>query len=224
MIFRTNKTLLKIFIVSLVVYIFSCFGAFDWLSATVARSLYDMLGYTNKWSHSYGPLWFVGTVNDISSLGSREIVLLFSIFIYFYLWFSRSKSDAKNFLFTVGFGIILILITKSITSKQEDLNLNAVLTESLSNFPSGHAFISTVLYFSTAQQLSSVKKNYRANKFLFVSASLIITLIGICRIMGNYHTVTEVIAGWSLGLCWYTFAQLFLRIDHRNIMKKKRLN
>ena len=224
MIFKTNKTLIILFVSGFVVYFISCFGAFDWLSAIVARSLYDMLGYTNKWSHSYGPSWFVGTVNDISSLGSREIVLLFSIFIYFYLWFSRSKSDAKNFLFTVGLGIILILITKSITSKQEDLNLNAVLTESLSNFPSGHAYISTVMYLSAARYLSSRKKSELANKYIFVSASLIIALIGISRIMGNYHTVTEVIAGWSLGLCWYTFAQLFLRIDHRNILKKKRLN
>ena len=220
MIFRTNKILIKIFVLSLIVYLLSCFGAFDWLSAIVAKSLYNSLGYTNKWSHSYGPSWLVGTMGDISSLGSREIVLLFTVFLYFYLKLSRSKNSANNFLFTVGFGIVLILIVKATTSKQDALTFHSVLVESLSNFPSGHTFISTVMYLSAARYLSSKTKNDVANKYLFISASVIIALIGISRFMGNSHTVTEVIAGWSLGLCWYSFAQLYLT-SHNLITAKE---
>ena len=216
----TNKTLVKIFVSSLVVYLLSCFGAFDWLSAIVAKSLYNTFGYTNKWSRSYGSTWFVGTMNDISSLGSREIVLLFTLFLYFYLMLSRSSKSANNFLFTVGFGILLILIVKATTSKQDELNLHSVLVESLSNFPSGHTFISTVMYLSAARYLSSKTKNLNANKYLFISASIVIALIGISRFLGNSHTVTEVIAGWSLGLCWYSFAQLYLSSHHLSTVKK----
>jgi len=57
------------------------------------------------------------------------------------------------------------------------------------------------------------------NKFLFISAAIIIALVGISRFVGSGHTITEVIAGWSLGLCWYTFAQMFLAIDHKSFMK-----
>jgi undecaprenyl-diphosphatase len=220
MIFATNKKLLIIFASSLIVYLLSCFGLFDGISAIVAESLYNMLGYTNKWSHSYGPRWFVGSIGDISALGSRELVLIFSVFMYFYLSITRTKTEAKYFLFTVGVGIILILVTKSITSKQEDLSLNSLLTESLSNFPSGHTFIATVLYLAIAKYLISDKKILRANKYLFTSAMIIILMVGISRFIGGGHTVTEVIAGWSLGLCWYTFAQLFLRIDHKTVFNK----
>ena len=218
MILRSNKTLLIIFTSSLIVYLLSCFGLFDGLSEFVAKSLYNALGYTNKWSHSYGPPWFVGMIGDISSLGSRELVLIFSTFMYFYLSLTRGKSDARNFIFTVGLGIILILVTKSITSTIAEINFNTIFTESLSNFPNGHTFIATVMYLSMARYLSSHRKSELVNKYLFVSAAIIIALVGISRFVGAGHTVTEVIAGWSLGLCWYTFAQLFLRLDHKKII------
>ncbi len=108
---------------------------------------------------------------DISALGSRELVLLFSLIMYFYLKISRGKSDANKFIFTIGLGIIVILVTKSITSKHEDLNFSSILFETLSNFPSGHTFIATVLYFTIAQHLTSKKNSSATNRYLFISAS-----------------------------------------------------
>lgn len=220
MFLRKNKTFLIIFVSSLTIYLLSCFGVFDGLSEFISKSLYDTLGYTNRWSKSYGPTWFVGMNNNISSLGSRELVLIFSTMMYFYLYFSRGRTDANKFAFTVGTGIVFILITKSITSKQEELTLHSVLVETLSNFPSGHTFIATVLYFSIAQNFNSRSKSTLVNKYFFVSAAIIIALVGVSRFIDNGHTVTEVIAGWSLGLCWYIFAQIFLRIEHKNIFNK----
>ena len=220
MFFRTNKTLIIVFTISLIVYLLSCFGAFDGLSAFISKSLYNALGYTNKWSHSYGPPWFIGMINDISSLGSRELVLIISTFMYFYLRMIKGKTDAGKFIFTVGLGIVLILVTKTITSNHAEINFNTILTETLSNFPSGHTFIATVMYLSMARHLSTQRKYEPVNKFLFISSAIIIALVGISRFVGSGHTVTEVIAGWSLGLCWYTFAQLFLAIDHKTIFNK----
>jgi undecaprenyl-diphosphatase len=216
----TNKKLIIVFAVSLFVYLLSCFGVFDGLSAVVFKILYNVLGYTNKWSYSFGPQWFVNMLGDISALGSRELVLIFSSFIFFYLSKTRNRSEANNFIFTVGVGIIFILTTKSITSTHENLNLTSVLTESLSNFPSGHTFIATVMYLSMAKYLSSDKKSKDVNQYLFKSAIVIIILVGFSRFIGSGHTVTEVIAGWSLGLCWYTFAQIFLSLDHKTLSKK----
>ena len=220
MILRTNKTLLVLFTLSLLMYLLSCFGVFDSLSASFSKFLYNSLGYTNRWSKSFGPIWFVRMNGDISALGSRELVLLFSVIMYFYLKITRGKSDANKFLFTIGIGIILILVTKSITSKHDDLNLNSILIETLSNFPSGHTFIATVLYLTIAQHLTSKKNSGATNRYLFIAASLIICLVGVSRFMGNGHTVTEVIAGWSLGLSWFTFAQMFLNIDHKKVFSK----
>lgn len=220
MFLKSNKNLIIIFALSFIVYLLSCFGLFDGISAIVRIVLYNALGYTNKWSHSFGPPWFVGMLNNISSLGSRELVLILSAFIYFYLKLSRGNKEAKNYLFTVGIGIIFILVVKSITSNLAEINFNTILTETLSNFPSGHTFIATVMYLAIAKYLSSRKKSVDVNKYLYVSASFIILLVGISRFIGSGHTVTEVIAGWSLGLCWFTFAQMFLRLNHKTVFNK----
>lgn len=203
------------------VYILSCFGLFDGISEFTAKSLYNLLGYTNRWSKAYGPEWFVTTKNNISALGSREIILIFTTFFYFYFSISRSKKEANNFLFTVGLGIIVILVTKTITSKLDEITFNTLLTESLSNFPSGHTYIATVLYFSIALNLTATKKSFLTNKFLYLSASIIVVFVGISRFIGNGHTVTEVIAGWTYGLTWFTFAQMFLKTDSKTILSNR---
>lgn len=219
MFLRTNKKFLLIFFSSLFVYLLSCFGVFDGLSEIVSHSLYNALGYTNKWSHSYGPPWFLGMINDISSLGSRELVLIFSAFVYFYLSITKGKSEARKYIFTVGLGIVLILTIKSITSSHTEITFNTILTETLSNFPSGHTFIATVMYLAIAKYFSSSRNSKQANRYLFISASIIIALVGISRFIGSGHTVTEVIAGWALGLCWYTFAQMFLSLNKISFAK-----
>ncbi len=131
----------------------------------------------------------------------------------------KGRSDAGKFIFTVALGIVLILVTKTITSNHAEINFNTILTETLSNFPSGHTFIATVMYLAMARYLNTHRKYEPVNKFLFISAAIIIALVGISRFVGAGHTITEVIAGWSLGLCWYTFAQMFLAIDHKSFMK-----
>lgn len=205
----------------MLVFLLSCFGIFDGLSEIAAHTLYNALGYTNKWSFSYGPQWFVNMFGDISALGSRELVLIISTFMFFYLKMIRGSKAAYNFLFTVGLGIVLIIVTKSITSKHEELYLKSILVESLSNFPSGHTFIATVLYFSVAKNLCTKIKYEQVNRYLFLSAAIVVATVGISRIFGSGHTVTEVIAGWSFGLAWYAFAQLFLAADHKTIFIKK---
>ena len=220
MFLKSNKNLITIFASSFIIYLLSCVGLFDGLSALVSKSLYNALGYTNKWTHSFGPSWFIGMLTDISSLGSRELVLILSTFIYFYLKLSRGKTEAKKYLFTVGIGIVLILVVKSITSNLAEINFNTILTETLSSFPSGHTFIATVMYLAIAKYLSSRKKSDDVNKYLYISAFFIILLVGISRFMGSWHTVTEVIAGWSLGLCWFSFAQIFLRLNHKTVFNK----
>jgi len=140
--------------------------------------------------------------------------------MFFFIKIIRGEKAAKNFLFTVGVGIFIILSVKSITSKLDELTFKSLLVESLSNFPSGHTFIATVLYLAIARYLSTHRKYEPVNKFLFISAAIIIALVGISRFVGSGHTITEVIAGWSLGLCWYSFVQIFLASDHKTVFNK----
>jgi undecaprenyl-diphosphatase len=224
MVSKNNRTLIIIFVFSFITFILSCTGFFDSLSASGSKLLYSTLGYTNKWSKTYGPSWFVRMTNNFSALGSRELVLIFSIFIYFYLDLARKKIHSKNFLFTIGSGIVFILIVKTITSMNTANTQIDFLSETLTEFPSGHTFIATVMYLAIAQQLGSRKKSDQVNKYLIIVATIVIVLVGVSRFLGGAHTITEVIAGWSLGLCWYIFAELFFKLDYKKSSKNKTIS
>jgi undecaprenyl-diphosphatase len=165
-------------------------------------------------------MWFVEIIKNLTSLGSREFALIFSVLMYFYLIRSNGKVEARKFFFTIGIGVIIIFVTKVFTSKHEDLSIVSIITETISYFPSGHAFMTTVLYLAMAHYLTKNNNDPTLTRYIYTSASIIIGLVCISLFMGSGHTVTEVIAGWSLGLCWYTFAQLFLRIDHKTVFNK----
>lgn len=206
-----NKNNLIIFTISTIVFTLSALGLFDSLSAEVSKLLYHTFGYTNKWSRSYGEPWFVNLNSNLSAFGSREIVLLVTVFFSVYLFKDRGKVKALNFLYTTIGAIILILFIKSITSDIGHITFKTIITESLSNFPSGHTFIATVLYLGIAKALNSRSRSASVNRFIFVSAILLIFIVGVSRVTGSGHTVTEVIAGWSLGLAWISLSELFLK-------------
>ncbi len=219
MFFKHNKSLIIVFAISLIVYLLSCFGIFDGFSAFAAKTFYNHLGYTNEWSRSYGPSWLVEIVDNFTTLGSREIVLLLSLFMYLYLRRTRGNRDARKFVFTIGLGILLLLVVKTLTSTNHELNIFSVMIETLSYFPSGHAYRATILYLTLAKFSTKRSKDSLLINSVYTSASIVIILTGVSLFMGSGHTVTEVIAGWSLGLCWFTFAQMFFTLDHKSISK-----
>ncbi len=216
--FAINRNLLILFFVGIFIFALSCLGVFNPISSKIATILYYNFGYTNKWSMTYGEPWFVSMNTNISAFGSREVVLIFIIFFSIYLFKARNKTKALNFLLTVAGGIILIVTLKSFTSTNEVISFKTFLTESLSHFPSGHTFIATVLYSAAASALKSHRRSTEVNFYFFLAASVLIFMVGISRIAGGTHTLAEVIAGWSLGLSWYSLSEMLLKF---NLPKKE---
>ncbi|AFH49870.1 Membrane-associated phospholipid phosphatase [Ignavibacterium album JCM 16511] len=207
---KEQKLLIVFFFTGIFFFLLSSFGVFDGISARVSSLLYNWLGYTNKWSKSYGPSWFVNMNGNISSFGSKELVFIISSIFFFYLLVSDRKKDAVKFAFTVIISLMFIVLVKYINSERETVTLKEIYTETLANFPSGHTFISTVLYPSIAYFLSIKSNSVKLKSFYITSAISIVIIVGISRVTGGGHTVTEVIAGWSLGLSWFALIKFIL--------------
>lgn len=207
---KEQKLLIIFFVTGIFFFLLSSFGVFDGISAKVSSLLYNWLGYTNKWSHSYGPEWFVNLNGNVSSFGSKELVSIISTIFFFYLLVSDRKKDAVKFAFTVIISLMFIVLVKYINSERETVTFKELYTETLANFPSGHTFISTVLYPSIAYFLSLTANSIKLKRFYFTSAIAIVIIVGISRVTGSGHTVTDVIAGWSLGLSWFALIKFIL--------------
>ncbi len=210
--------MLLLFTTGLIFFLFCCSGIFDGISAKVSALLYNWLGYTNKWSKSYGPSWFVNLNGNVSSFGSKELVFIISTIFFIYLQVTDRKIDAYRFAITVITSLLFIITVKYINSSREIITLKEIYTESLAKFPSGHTFISTVLYPSIAYFMSKDANSQKFKLFYFATATAIVLIVGISRVTGSGHTVTEVIAGWSLGLCWFALIKMFLFNGQRAIV------
>lgn len=75
-------------------------------------------------------------------------------------------------------------------------------TEKNFSFPSGHATTSMALYGFCAYLLYRLYRSALARKFILAVAGLLILAVGFSRIYLGVHYLSDVLAGFLLGLLW----------------------
>src|SRR5690606_29214560 len=133
---------------------------------------------------------------------------IFSFLFFCFLILNNNKKQALGFLVTIVSGLLVIFLMKYATSEKELTSFGELYTDTLSHYPSGHTFIATVLYLTIAMILSNNTGMKNLKYFYFISAFVIIILVGISRVTGSGHTFTEVIASWSSGTVWFSVCAL----------------
>lgn len=205
----TGKVYWFLMITGFVFFVLSALGTFNEVSSEISKFLYNTLGYTNRWSKSYGEPWFVHMNSNISAFGSKELTLIFTAIFSSYLFAENRKKDSYRFLISIIGGIIILTLLKLSTSTNETFEISQIYKETISNFPSGHAFIATILYSTIISLLLRKDQSAKLKIHFIISAAIIIFIVGISRVTGSGHTLTEVIAGWSSGLFWFSICSLF---------------
>jgi len=205
-------------ILALVVFLLTLSGLMDSLSDWMDYYLYDNLGYTNKWTKTFGPRMFVLTMQDIAALSGKVFMLVSIILISIYYRIRREYKLFWKFFSVIFGGIILLIIVKMIFAESIPYNPIELITTDISSYPSGHAFMAMIFYLTIAVLLSRKQRRSKVRWFTFISASSIIFLVGLSRILGAAHSVSEVFAGWSLGLIWVSICWLierYIRINYK---------
>jgi undecaprenyl-diphosphatase len=210
-------------IASLLIFLFSAIGIFDGFSNAISQFLEISLGFTNKWSKSYGPEWFVGLNRDAAAFASYPILFIcFTIIIIYYNLRGESKR-LWRFIFIVIGGGILLFISKLFFAEQFPDSLFDFIKYSYYNFPSGHAMMGTVFYITLGVTISRRQHSIRTKSLTILSAILIVIIIGISRILPGFHSVSDVLAGWSLGMIWLCFCWLLEGKIKQNIRSKSKV-
>lgn len=149
-----------------------------------------------------GPKWVEELMRDITALGGTGILVFFSLMVTCFLVLVKHKRMAITFALTVITGITLSSLLKyGFTRPRPDIVPHASYVYT-SSFPSGHAFMSSLIYLSIANILGQFTVK-RTLKYFFLIIAIILSLaIGISRIYLGVHYVTDVIGGWILGISW----------------------
>jgi len=104
---------LILLISSSLIFLISALGLFDWLSDLTSSFLESNLGFTNKWSTSIGPEWFVGLNKDVAALGGFPVLFIFMAIIIIYYNLRKESRRLWRLLFIMVGGCILMLTAKT---------------------------------------------------------------------------------------------------------------
>jgi undecaprenyl-diphosphatase len=132
----------------------------------------------------------------------------------------------RRYLAYAWFGVILgCAILNSATKRgfdrdrpPEELRHRAVL-ESNKSYPSGHAMGSAVGYGMLAYALILPQRRRPRRIAALLWTGGMIVAIGLSRVYLRAHWFSDVIAGWTIGLCW-----LFFCLGWLEMVRLKRLN
>lgn len=158
-------------------------------------------------------------MKDVTFLGGPTFLGVSIIVSIIFLWKSRRKT-ALVFAFILLTGIVLNLLLKSTFQRPRPV-LMPLVEEYSYSFPSGHSMNSFI--FFTAVYFYIFRRNKdQATKYILLSVCMaVIFLIGLSRVYLGAHYPSDVIAGYSAGMCWFLLVLLFERsLDFIKDMKR----
>jgi undecaprenyl-diphosphatase len=204
-------TAYTIIILSLFIFFLCTNGFIAGLTEGYNTFLYDWLGKTNKWSGSYGSEHLVNRLTDLSSLAGPLFILFFSVVLGGYLLIRKKYRTLYTYLLVVFGAGIMHIILKNLFSGEGWSDWYDMFNLYGKDFPSGHAFMSVVFYFTLARLAYRANPDRRLNQFFMTIAFLLSFSIGIAQIIRGAHSPNDIIGGWAIGFAWITAAWL---LDH----------
>ncbi len=131
--------------------------------------------------------------NICSIYASLLVILLVSLLLVKY----KKFYETKVFLITLLIGNIIIFAIKYLVNRDRP-NILQLVIENTKSFPSGHAYISTVLYGLILILINKYSKKKFAISLTFIYI-IFIFLIGFTRIYLGVHYFSDIIGGYLFG-------------------------
>jgi undecaprenyl-diphosphatase len=153
-----------------------------------------------------GPLWFEEMARDLTALGSMAVLTFVTLAVVGYLLIVRRRGAALLVTLCVGGGFVLSTLLKELFGRPRPDLVTHGATVFTASFPSGHAMLSTVTYLTLAAVLARLQPRRRVKAYLLALGLLVALVVGASRVYLGVHWPTDVVAGWSLGAAWATFA------------------
>jgi undecaprenyl-diphosphatase len=166
-------------------------------------------------------IWVNGFMNDqvgpimivvaewVSLIGSVVVPVSAGLIIVgIFLWRGRWRS-AAIMLLSVGSAFVLFNFMKEFFLRARPENALQLLPDP--SFPSGHATMAATFFFVCAYLFSRKFKHWVWRESFIVVCALATIAIGLSRIVLNVHWVSDVIAGWALGIFCATASIILVR-------------
>jgi len=146
------------------------------------ESIVRVDGWLVHWLAAHRTPFGIGFFETVSFVGNWEVATLMVVAAVIFLWNRRRRAALTLALACAGSELV-VYFGKAGFGRPRPPAILSVVTELDGSFPSGHANISVALY-------------WLALAFLFP------LLIGFSRLYLGAHYLSDVLAGWGVGLWW----------------------
>lgn len=136
----------------------------------------------------------------VTALGNWQIIIFFTLLVCIVLWRIKKRLYIMPFLLSVGGSEISMFLWKLIFHRPRP-ELAAFLEKTFS-FPSGHSTIAVSFYGFITYALWRNAKTKLYKVITLVTSITIILAIGFSRLYLGVHFLSDVIAGYLLGIFW----------------------
>jgi len=201
---KDNKQLLLFFSVTLVIFLFVQLAGYVMAGGTAILDEKIVLAFrtATDLSDPIGPKWIEEMMRDITALGGVGMLVFWTFCVMVYLLMDGYKKAALVLLLGIATGMLMSFSLKyGFTRPRPDLVPHGSIVYT-SSFPSGHAMMSALVYFSLAGLLSHLPFRQSIKRYFFFLAFVLSISIGISRVYLGVHWPTDVIAGWLAGSGW----------------------
>ena len=156
----------------------------------------------SRWVADTVPGWVEQIARVVTWLGGAIGAGVVTAIGLVVLWRSGRRPDALFLAGAVGGITVLVAVLKAVYERaRPDLGTVIALPHSYS-FPSGHAATAVVLYGALGLLLAErASSRLRAVGWL-TGAAVLALAIGSSRVLLNVHFVSDVAAGFAVGLAW----------------------
>ena len=139
-------------------------------------------------------------------IGSNILISIWVVLIVFLL-IKKYYREAALLGFVLGMTALINTALKILIQRPRP-QFHPLVVENSYSFPSGHAMDSFVFYMTLVYLIYHLTKNKVLTAVAFIFASCLVLTIGISRVYLGVHYPTDIIAGYTAGLCWMIIVYL----------------
>jgi undecaprenyl-diphosphatase len=167
---------------------------------------------------------FVKVLMDTGFYLGKEVVMVADILLAIYFIYKKYWQELA--MVTIGWlGSALIFYTLSTLIGRVRPSTMIWIIVNIPGFPSGHA-VATVTFYGLLAYLLVPKVPGAFWKAVVIAAALFITaFIGFSRIFTGGHYLTDILAGYAVGMAWsgavYTLIELYFQKRRNQNVKKE---
>ncbi len=157
----------------------------------------------------------------ISYCGSAPFLIVLSAILFAVLVYKKKWYHSLLLASALAAGLVSELIIKSVIFRARPVN--SMVHISGYSFPSAHTVMATIFFSLLMYSFKDDIKNKLLKRLFIAATTALFIVIGLSRVYLNVHWLSDVIAGFALGLFWLTFLILIFKYASSLMNKKKPL-